>query len=103
MRKTILSCLLVAVFATPALSEPKPGQFTGVKPCKATAGDVAVEATSKKTIGVATCRTALEKALTEKGVCKDKKKGDKVEYSWQFGADDDKDKATGTQKISCKG
>jgi hypothetical protein len=103
MTKTFLLSCLFALIATPALAQPKAGQYTGVRQCTATAGSIKVEATSKKTIGVANCKMALEKELTDKGICKDKKKNEKVEYSWQFGKDDDKDKASGTQKMSCKG
>jgi hypothetical protein len=59
-------------------------------------------ATSKKTIGVATCKSEIQRLLTEKGVCDGKKKGTKVEYAFQFGADDDPQKATGTHHVSCK-
>src|SRR5262249_22614239 len=50
---TILFCLISAT----ALAQPKPGTYTGVRECKGTSGSIEVDATSKKTIGVATCKT----------------------------------------------
>ena len=43
----------------------------------------------------------IQKLLVEKGVCSGKK-NEKVEYSFQFGADDDPQKATGTHHVSCR-
>jgi hypothetical protein len=103
MTKSFLLSCVFALFATPALAQPKAGQYTGVRQCTATAGSTSVDATSKKTIGVANCKMELQKALTDKGVCTGKKKNEKVEFSWQFGKDDDKDKATGTHYVACKG
>lgn len=99
MRKTmtILFCLI----STGALAQPKPGQYTGVRECKGSAGSIAVEATSKRTIGVATCKTELQKKLTEGGACEGKKKGARVEYSYTFGKDGERDQATGNAKLLC--
>ena len=103
MRKSlVLSCLL-AMFATPVYAQPKPGQYTGVRQCTATAGSITVDATSKKTIGVANCKSELRKALTAKDVCSGKKKNEKVAFSFQFGKDEDKDKAVGDYYVLCSG
>jgi hypothetical protein len=101
MRKILLSCLALSLSSTVAFADLKPGQYAGVRKCTGTAGSTQVEATSKKTIGVATCKTELQKAFVDKGVCTGKKKGEKVEYSFQFGADDDPQKATGTYRVLC--
>ena len=98
-----LSGLLLSLsLVSPALADLKPGQFAGVRKCVGTANGTEVVVTSKRTIGVATCKSEIQKALVEKGVCAGKKKREKVEYSFQFGADEDPQKATGTHYISCK-
>ena len=94
---TIVFCLVSAT----AFAQPKAGQYTGVRECKGNAGSVAAEATSKKTIGVATCKTELQKKLIEGGACTGQKKGTRVEYSYKFGKDDEPNQATGTAKLSC--
>lgn len=94
--------LLSLSLVSPALADLKPGQFAGVRKCVGTANGTEVIVTSKKTIGVATCKNEIQKALVEKGVCDGKKKREKVEYSFQFGADDDRQKATGTHYVLCK-
>ena len=94
---TIVFCLVSAT----AFAQPKAGQDTGVRECKGNAGSVAAEATSKKTIGVATCKTELQKKLIEGGACTGQKKGTRVEYSYKFGKDDEPNQATGTAKLSC--
>ncbi len=103
MRKSLVLSCLFALFAAPAVAQPKPGQYTGVRQCTATAGGTSVDATSRDTIGVAHCKAAVARALTDKGVCAGKKKYEKVQFSWQFGKDADKDKATGTYFVVCKG
>ena len=103
MRNTLLVTCLLSLLVAPAFAQPKPGQYTGVRKCTATMGSLSVEATSKKTIGVATCKGELQKALLDKGACIGKKKRETVLYNFQFGADDDKNKATGTAKLICKG
>ncbi len=99
MRKTItiLFCLISAT----AFAQPKPGQYTGVRECKGNAGAVEADATSKKTIGVATCKTELSKKLIADGACSGQKKGTRLEYSYKFGKDGEPDQATGTAKLSC--
>lgn len=103
MRHTLIVTCLLSMLAVPAFAQPKPGQYTGVRKCTATAGSLSVEATSKKTIGVATCKTELQKVLVDRGACTGKKKREKVAYTFQFGADDDPNKATGTANLICKG
>src|SRR5688572_1850952 len=101
MRTSIMLALVVCLGSVTALAQPKPGQFTGVRECKGNAGSVEVEATSKRTIGVATCKGELQKKLVENGACQGKKKGDRVEYSFKFGKDGESDQATGTAKLLC--
>jgi len=102
MRKILLSCLFLSLTSTAALAYLKPGQYAGRRPCTATSGDISVDASGKKAIGVATCKGEIQKKLVEKGVCDGKKKGTKVEYSFQFGADDDRQKTTGTHYVYCR-
>jgi hypothetical protein len=61
----------------------KPGQAVGVQQCLGSSQNVNVNATSKDTYGIAHCRSALQKAFIEKGLCA-KLKGKKLDYSWQF-------------------
>jgi hypothetical protein len=103
MRNTLLVTCLLSMFVAPAFAQPRPGQYTGVRKCTATVGSLNVEATSKKTIGVATCKGELQKLLVDKGVCIGKRKREAVVFSFQFGADDAPNKATGTAKLICKG
>jgi hypothetical protein len=91
------------MFVAPAFAQPRPGQFTGVRKCTATSGSLYVDATSRKTIGVATCKGELQKALVDKGACIGKRKRETVWYTFQFGRDDAPNKATGTAKLVCKG
>lgn len=102
MRKFLLSCCLVSLFAAPALADLKPGAYAGVRPCRGSAKGIDVDVTSKKTIGVATCKGEIQRQLVDKGVCNGEKKGKKVEYSFQFGDDKDPQKTTGTHYVSCK-
>lgn len=101
MRKLLLSCLALSLSSTAALADLKPGQYAGVRKCAGTSGGTEVVATSKKTIGVATCKHELQKAFLDKGICTGKKKGEKIEYAFQFGNDDDPRKATGTHHVRC--
>jgi hypothetical protein len=101
MHKILLSCLVLSLSSTAALADLKAGQYVGVRKCVGTSGSTEVVATSKKTVGVATCKAELQKGLVEKGVCSGKKKGTKVEYSFQFGDDDDSQKASGTHNVLC--
>lgn len=94
---TILFCLISAT----AFAQPRPGTYTGVRECKGAAGSIAVDATSKKTIGVATCKTELGKKLVADGACTGKKKGAWVAYSFRFGKDGEPNQATGTGKLFC--
>lgn len=74
----------------------KPGQGVGRRVCLgSTSGIGDIEATSNKTVGVATCNGELRRVFLERGICKSHKKYDKVEYGWQF-AD-----TTGTDKVTC--
>jgi hypothetical protein len=104
MRKTLLSCLLVSLFAaTPqAQAQHKPGQYTGVRKCTATGGGHYVNATSKRTIGVATCKGELQKALIAKGACIGKAKNTKVEFDFEFGSDKDPDQTKGSYWVTCR-
>ena len=99
MRKAITNVL--SLLSSAALAQPKPGQYTGVRECTGSSGSVNVEATSKRTIGVATCKTELQKKLTEGGVCQGLKKGARVDYSYKFGKDGEADQATGSAKLLC--
>jgi hypothetical protein len=81
--------------AEPGKGDLKPGQGVGMRQCLGSSANINIEATSKSTVGVATCRMALEKVFTEKGLC-DGKKGQKLEYSWQF-AD-----TTGLHTFTCR-
>jgi hypothetical protein len=74
----------------------KPGQGVGRRVCLgSTSGIGDIEATSNKTVGVATCNGELRRVFLERGICKSHKKNDKVEYGWQF-AD-----TTGLDKVTC--
>src|SRR5687767_5118698 len=99
MSKTI--AILFCLVSSTALAQPKAGQYTGVRQCTGTAGSINVDATSKKTIGVATCKTELQKKLAADGACAGKAKGTRVEYSYKFGKDDEPNQATGTAKLLC--
>jgi hypothetical protein len=103
MRKSILVAAVFSVFAiSTAMAQPKPGQYTGPKQCKASANGVEVDVSSKRTIGVATCKNAAQKELIAKGACKDVTgKNRRIEYTWAFGKDDDANQAKGTDKMSC--
>jgi hypothetical protein len=94
---TILFCLVSAT----ALAQPKPGTYTGVRECKGSSGSIAVDATSKQTIGVATCKIELGKKLVESGACTGKRRGTRVDYSFRFGRDGEPNQATGTAKLLC--
>jgi hypothetical protein len=100
IKSALLACLALSLFAAPALADRdnppppkddgkgtlKPGQAVGVRKCLGSSGGVNIEATSKRTVGVATCRSALQKIfIEEKNLCAGKPKYAKVEYSWQFG------------------
>lgn len=98
MRTTLLPLLLASATA---FAQPKPGQYTGVRPCTGTIGTTAVDVTSKKTIGVATCKTELAKKLIEGGACTGQPKRARIEYAFKFGKDGEADQATGTAKLFC--
>ena len=100
MHKLLVVSALLA-FVTPALAQMKPGQFSGVHKCTGTLGTMSVDVTSKKTIGVATCKTELKKRFVADGACKDHKKNDKLIFSFQFGDDKDPAKATGDFFLLC--
>jgi hypothetical protein len=102
MRNILLCCLVLSLSSTAAIADLKPGQYAGVRKCVGNAGGTEVIATSKKTIGVATCKSEIQRMLVDKGVCAGKKKNEKVEYSFQFGADDDPQKSTGTHYVLCR-
>ena len=99
MRKliTISLCLVSAI----AIAQPKPGQYTGVRECKGSANGINVDATSKRTIGVATCKGEVQKKLLAEGACSGRKKREQVEFSFTFGKDGEPDQANGSGKISC--
>jgi hypothetical protein len=100
MRKLIISSLCLA--SAVAFAQPKPGQYTGVRECKGNAGSVEVDATSKKSIGVASCKIEVQKKLIEAGACQGRKPRERVEYSFRFGKDGEPDQATGGGKLSCR-
>ena len=102
MRKSLLIACLVSVFAMSASADLKPGQYAGVKECTATSGDITINVTSKKTIGVATCKSELQKEFLAKGICNGRKKNEKVEYSFTFGSDKDPNQTKGTHYGSCR-
>jgi hypothetical protein len=102
MRKSLLITCLVSLFAVPALADLKPGQYAGVRPCKGSSNGVDIEVTSKKTIGVATCKSELQKQFIAKGLCSGRKKHEKVEYSFTFGDDKDPNQTKGNHWFSCK-
>lgn len=99
MRKLIISslCLVSAI----AFAQPKPGQFTGVRECKGSANGVDVDATSKKTIGVASCKIEVQKKLIEAGACQGKKPRQRIDFSFTFGKDGEPNQASGNGKLSC--
>jgi hypothetical protein len=99
MRTTIT--ILVCVVSASALAQPAPGHYVGVRDCTGTVGELAVDATSKKTIGVATCKTELQKKLVEAGACTGQTKGTRVAYAYKFGKDGEPDQATGSAKLAC--
>ena len=101
MRKSILIASILSLFATSALADHKPGTFTGVRKCTGVAGDVEIDVTSKRTIGVATCKNELQKKFILKGLCIGKK-GEKVEYEYTFGRDADPQQAKGTATLYCR-
>jgi hypothetical protein len=102
MGKSIVLASLFSLVSLTAIAQPKPGQFTGVKQCKGSAKGIAVDVTSKKTIGVATCKTQIQKELAAKGACDGVARNKTVEYTWTFGKDSDADQAKGTAKLICK-
>jgi hypothetical protein len=74
----------------------KPGQAVGRRVCLgSTSGIGNIEVTSSKTVGVATCNGELRRVFLERGICKNHKPREKVEYGWQF-AD-----TTGLDTVSC--
>jgi hypothetical protein len=98
MKKSALFvCFAVALVSAPAFADTrapredgkgqlKPGQGVGVRKCLGSTAGVNIEATSKRTVGVASCRSELQKVfINEKKMCEGKAKNAKVEYSWQFG------------------
>jgi hypothetical protein len=103
MRNSLLLSALLAVFATPAHADLKPGQFAGVRKCTGSSGGTDIDVTSKKTIGVATCKGELQRELVARGVCNGKPKHAKVEYSFKFGDDKDPNQATGSHYVLCRG
>ncbi|HEU0031480.1 MAG TPA: hypothetical protein VFQ53_12665 [Kofleriaceae bacterium] len=101
----VLSSTAVAFADTPAPKEDgkgtlKPGQYAGVRKCLGSTAGVNIDVTSKRTIGVATCKIELQKVfIQDKHMCDGKAKREKVEYSWQFG---EGDKATtGKHYFTC--
>jgi len=112
MRNSImLASLVLAVLATPVFAQPapkedgkgnlKPGQFAGVRKCIGSTAGVNIDVTSKKTIGVATCKSQLQKVFVdEKRMCDGKGKREKIEYSWQFGEGDNA--TTGKHYFTCR-
>ena len=115
MSKTILAALALSLFVAPAFADRKnpppprddgkgnlkPGQAVGVRPCRGSANGVNIEATSKRTIGVANCKLALQKMFVdEKKMCEGQAARTKVEYSWQFG--EGEYATTGKHYFACK-
>lgn len=115
MTKTLLAALALSLFAAPALADRnnpppprddgkgnlKPGQAVGVRKCLGSAKGVNIEATSKKTIGVANCKLALQKMFVdEKKLCEGQAPRTKIEYAWQFG--EGEYATTGKHYFSCK-
>ena len=101
MKKTITLALVLGFVSVTAFAQPKPGQYTGVRQCTGSAGAIEVDVTSKRTIGVATCKTELQKKLIEQGACEGKKKRERVDYTFKFGKDGEPNQATGTAKLMC--
>lgn len=97
MTKSLLAAVAISMFVAPAFADTpppredgkgklKPGQAVGVRKCLGSAKGVNIEATSKRTIGVANCKLALQKVfIDEKHLCDGQAKYSKIEYSWQFG------------------
>jgi hypothetical protein len=102
MKIAISISLAMSLVSGIVAAQPKPGQYTGVRQCTGTAGSVEVDATSKHTIGVATCKSELQKKLIENGACGGKKKGVRVDYSFKFGKDGEPNQATGSAKLTCR-
>ncbi|MFZ5446632.1 MAG: hypothetical protein ACOZQL_41980 [Myxococcota bacterium] len=86
--------------ASSSSGEPKPsgslkaGQGVGRRKCTASSGGVDIEVTSGRTVGVATCKSAIE-AEYQKRLCAGKK-GQRLAYTWQF-AD-----TTGNDDLRCR-
>jgi hypothetical protein len=114
MTKMLLAALVLS-FATPAIADRnnpppprddgkgnlKPGQAVGVRKCVGSAKGVNIEATSKRTVGVATCKGALQKMFVEeKKLCEGQAARTKIEYAWQFG--EGEYATTGKHYFSCK-
>lgn len=72
----------------------KAGQGIGRRKCTASSGGVDIEVTSSRTVGVATCKSAIE-AEYQKRLCSGKK-GQRLAYTWQF-AD-----TTGNDDLRCR-
>src|SRR5688572_20760766 len=101
MKKIITLALALGLVSSVAIAQPKPGQYTGVRQCQGSLKGIDVDVTSKRTIGVATCKGEIQKKLVAEGVCSGLKKGTRLEYSFKFGKDGEPDQATGTSKLSC--
>jgi hypothetical protein len=102
MRKTLLSCLFVSLFATSAFADYKAGQAVGVRKCTAKGAGHYVDVTSKRTVGPASCKTEIGKKLKEKGACDGKEKNAKVTYDFEFGRDSDPNQAKGEGFFLCR-
>ena len=110
----LLACVMVSGLATSASADKKPpappadngkgtlkpGQYAGQQVCRGSSAGINIEATGKRTIGVATCRTELQKIfINDKKLCEGKAKRTKIEYSWQFG--EGEGATTGTHYFMC--
>lgn len=84
-----------------ALADHKPGEYTGMRKCTGSAAGIDVDVTSRRTVGVATCKMELQKKFIAKGVCVGHKKADKIEYAYTFGGDRDPNQAKGTYYVRC--
>jgi hypothetical protein len=102
MTKYLIGSILLAfAFATPALADLKPGQYAGVRKCTGQLGDISIDVTSKRTIGVSTCNGELQKKFIAKGACVGHSK-EKLTYAFQFGDEKDPARATGDKTLYCK-
>jgi hypothetical protein len=100
LRRSSASSSAAEPAAEPAASAPadeatglKPGQYAGVQKCVGVVGDVEYEVTSKRTIGVASCKIEIGKELQAKS-CQAK---EKIAFTYKFGT-----YSTGPAEYRCR-